>query len=221
MSKSIHKLIDEQIKKWEMGSKKEAPIPEKIKVITISRECGSNGQEVAKQLCLRTGFDLFHHEIVDAMVEKSKNSKALLETLDERGMNIVDDIVSNFVNEHHLWTDEYSKLLFQILTTIGKHGNAVILGRGANCILHGQNILRVRLVAPENMRRDNIQNSLDLNTDDAKKHMVSTDANRAAFVKQYCNCDTTNASNYDLVINTGALSVEKAVQVITCAASPN
>ncbi len=221
MSKSIHKLIDEQIKRWEMGSKKEAPIQERIEVITISRESGSNGYELAKQLCLQTGFDLFHHEIVEAMVEKSKNSRALLETLDERGINIVDDIVSNFVNDHHLWTDEYSKLLFQILTTIGKHGNAVILGRGANCVLHGQNVLRVRLVAPENIRRDNIQNSLDVNKDDAKKHIVSTDANRAAFVKQYFNCDTTCASNYDLVINTGALSVEKAVQVISCAIGLN
>ncbi|MCF6247371.1 MAG: cytidylate kinase-like family protein [Desulfobacula sp.] len=221
MSKSIHKLIDEQIKRWEMGSKKQVPIQEKIEIITISRESGSNGYKLAKQLCLKTGFDLFHHEIVDAMVEKSKNSRTLLETLDERGMNIVDDIVSNFVNEHHLWTDEYSKLLFQILSTIGKHGNAIILGRGANCVLHGQNILRVRLVAPENMRRNNIQKSLDLNKDDAKKNMVSTDANRAAFVKRYFNCDTTDASNYDLVINTGALSVEKAIQIITCAITPN
>lgn len=220
MSKSINKLIDEQIKRWEMGNKERAKVPEKIEVITISRETGSNGYELAKQLCLRTGFDLFHHEIVDAMVEKSKNSRALLETLDERGMNIVDDIVSNFVNEHHLWTDEYSKLLFQILTTIGKHGNAVILGRGANCVLHGSHVLRVRLVAPESIRRSNIQSSLDLNKDDAKKHMVSTDANRAAFVKRYFNCDTKDASNYDLVINTGALSIEKAVQVITCAMTP-
>lgn len=61
------------------------------------------------------------------MIETSKKSKALLETLDEKGMNIVDDIVSALVNEHHLWPDEYSKLLLKILNTIGKHGNAISL----------------------------------------------------------------------------------------------
>lgn len=217
MSKSINKLIDEQVKRWELEMKKAPPIQEKINVITISREAGSNGMDVARLLSEKSGFDLFHHEIVDAMVETSKNSRVLLETLDEKAMNVVDDVVSNFVNEHHIWPDEYSKLLFSILNTIAKHGNAVILGRGANCILSGQRILRVRIVAPESVRRKNIQHSRDFDTDDAQKYMVSTDANRTAFIKRYLNCDATDPANYDLVLNTGTLSVEKAVQVITCA----
>ncbi len=219
MTKSVNRLIDEQIKRWEMEKIKEKPIDQSIQVITISRESGSRGFEVAKMLCKETGFDLFHNEILDTMLEISKNSRALLETLDERGMNIVDDIVSNFVSENHLWPDEYSKLLFKILTTIGEHGNAVIIGRGASCVLHDKRALRVRIVAPSITRRDFIQNSLDLNKDDAQRHMTSTDANRTAFVKRYFNCDATDASNYDLVLNTGTLSVERAVQVIKCAIS--
>ena len=219
MSKSIQKIINEQIKRWEIGNREDKPIQETINVITISRESGSQGYEVAKQLCRETGFDLFHHEIVDTMVETSKSSRVLLETLDERGINIVDDIVSNFVSEHHLWSDEYSKLLFKILGTIGKHGNAVILGRGANCVLKKQKALRVRIVAPMIVRRDHIQRSLDLSKDDTQKHIISTDANRSAFVKRYFNSDATDPANYDLILNTGTLSVEKAVQVIKCAIS--
>ena len=219
MSKSIHKIINEQIKRWEIGIREDKPIQETVNVITISRESGSQGYEVAKQLCRETGFDLFHHEIVDAMVETSKSSRVLLETLDERGMNIVDDIVSNFVSEHHLWSDDYSKLLFKILGTIGKHGNAVILGRGANCVLKKQKALRVRIVAPVTVRRDHIQKSLNLSKDDTQKHIVGTDANRSAFVRRYFNSDATDPANYDLLLNTGTLSVEKAVQVIKCAIS--
>ena len=219
MSKSIHKMIDERIKRWELEKREDKPLQETVNVITISRESGSLGYDVAKKLCRETGLDLFHHEIVDAMVETSKSSRVFLETLDERGMNVVDDIVSNFVSEHHLWPDEYSKLLFKILTTIGKHGNAVVLGRGANCVLHKQNALRVRLVAPMIVRRDYIQKSLDLNKTDAQKHIVSTDANRSAFVKRYFNSDATDPANYDLILNTGTLSVEKAVQIIKCSIS--
>ncbi len=219
MSISINKLIDGQIKRWEIEKIQEKPIGQSIQVITISRESGSQGYEVAILLCQQIGFDLFHNEIIDAMVEISKNSRVLLETLDERSMNIVDDIVSNFVNQHHLWPDEYSKLLFKILTTIGKHGKAVVLGRGANCVLHYPNMLRVRVVAPMAVRRNFIQHSHDLNMDDAQKHLVSKDANRAAFVKRYFNCDINDPSNYDLILNTGTLSVERAVQVIKCAVS--
>lgn len=216
MSKSIHKLIDEQIKRWEMDRREDKPIQETISVVTISRESGSRGYELAKMLCDQTGFDLFHDEILEAMVELSKNSRALLETLDERRMNVVEDLVSNFINDHHLWPDEYSKLLYKILTTIGNHGNAVILGRGANFVCYDKSVLRVRVVAPMSMRRDYVQHIRDLNTDDAQRYMVSTDANRNAFVGRYFNSDATDPSNYDLVLNTGTLSVEKAVQIIDC-----
>ncbi len=217
MNRSINKIIDEQIKRWEMGK---INIPLQIKptnVITLSRESGSRGQEVAEKLAAKIGFDLFHHEILEYMIETSKNSKALLETLDERGMNIVDDIVSALVHEHHLWPDEYSKLLLRILNTIGKHGNAVILGRGANCALKKINTLRVRIVAPDTLRREYLQKTRDLSMDDAQKIMVSTDANRNAFVKRYFNSDANDPANYDLILNTGTLSVDKTVQVIQCA----
>ena len=98
MSKSINKLIDEQVKRWELGTREDKPIQESINIVTISRESGSQGYEIAKQICEETGFDLFHDKIIEAMVETSKNSRTLLETLDERGMNIVDDIVSNFLS---------------------------------------------------------------------------------------------------------------------------
>ena len=217
MNRPLFKIIDEQIKRWELGKRQPPPRVSSINVITVSRECGSRGQEVARTLAEKLGFDLFHHEILEAMVETSKNNKALLETLDEKAMNIVDDIVSALVHEHHLWPDEYSKLLLKIMNTIGKHGNAVILGRGGNCALRKCNTLRVRIVAPDHIRREYLQKTRDLSPDDAHKFMVSTDANRAAFVKRYFNSDANDPANYDLILNTGTLSLEKAVQTILCA----
>ena len=217
MNRSIHKIIEEQIKRWELGNIQAVPLTQTTNVITISRESGSRGLQVAEKLADQIGFDLFHHEILEAMIETSKTSKALLETLDERGMNIVDDIVSALVHEHHLWPDDYSKLLLRILNTIGKHGNAIILGRGGNWALNKFNILRVRIVAPASMRREYIQTTRDLSFDDAQKQMISTDANRSAFVKRYFNSDASDPANYDLILNTGTLSVEKTVRLIKCA----
>ncbi len=217
MNRPMHKIIDEQIRRWELGRMKTDPVVEHVNVITISREAGSRGREVAEKLAQNTGFDLFHNEILESMIETSKNSRALLETLDERGMNIVEDIVSALVNEHHLWPDEYSKLLLRILNTIGKHGKAIILGRGANFALEKIDALKVRIIAPPGIRKKYLQNTLNLSYEDAEKLMHSTDANRNAFVRRYFNSDANDPANYDLILNTGFLSVDKAAQVIQCA----
>ncbi|HCY87150.1 MAG TPA: cytidylate kinase-like family protein [Desulfobacteraceae bacterium] len=217
MNRSIHKIIDEQMRRWEMSKQNPPAEIKSLRTITISRECGSQGQEVAEKLARATGFDLFHNEILEAMIETSKNSRTLLETLDEKAMNVVDDIVANLVHEHHLWPDEYSKLLLRILNTIAKHGNAIILGRGANCALKKAAALKIRIVAPESLRREHIQNTRDMNFDDAQKLMVSTDANRTVFVKRYFNCDAADPANYDLILNTGTLSVDRTVEIIQCA----
>ena len=221
MKRPIHKIIEEQINRWERDKIKADPVMKNVTVITISRETGSRGREVAEKLALNTGFDLFHNEILESMIETSKNSRRLLETLDERGMNIVEDIVSALVNEHHLWPDEYTKLLLRILNTIAEHGNAVILGRGANCALARVNALKVRIVAPAGTRRKHLQKAHGLSYEDAEKLMHSTDANRTAFVRRYFNSDATDPANYDLILNTGFLTVDKAVQVIQCAISAN
>ena len=151
------------------------------------------------------------------MIEASQNSKVLLETLDEKGMNFVEDLVAELVHEHHLWPDEYSKILLRVLNTIGRHGNAVILGRGANFALKNIDALRVRIVAPAALRRKVVQEAQGLNAEDAQNMMISTDANRTAFIRRYFNADTQDPASYDLILNTGTLSVEKAVSIIQSA----
>lgn len=217
MNRSIHKIINEQIKRWEMQKKQGTSPADTCNVITISRERGSHGQQVAEALAKALGYDLFHHEILESMIKESQNTKVLLETLDEKGMNIVDDLVAALVHEHHLWPDEYAKVLLRVLNTIGRHGNAVILGRGANFALKNMNALRVRIVAPDALRRKVVQQEQGLNAEDAQKMMVSTDANRTAYIRRYFNADTQDPANYDLVLNTGTLSIEKAVRIIQSA----
>lgn len=217
MTRSIHKIIDEQVKRWEMQKKQGVSPVDACNVITISRERGSRGQQVAEALSKALGYDLFHNEILESMIKESRNTRVLLETLDEKGMNIVEDLVAALVHEHHLWPDEYSKVLLRVLNTIGRHGNAVILGRGANFALKNINALRVRIVAPDALRCKVVQEEQDLNAEDARNMMVSTDANRTAFIRRYFNADTEDPANYDLVLNTGTLSVEKAVRIIQSA----
>ena len=67
MKRPMHKIIEEQIRRWEQGKIQAVPVAEQVNVITISREAGSRGREVAEKLARNTGFDLFHNEILETM----------------------------------------------------------------------------------------------------------------------------------------------------------
>lgn len=216
-TRSIHHLIDEQVRKWNLiqASKKEAPPPPKV--ITLSREPGSGGRLVAQGLAECLGFDVFHQEVLHAMASSAKVGTQVLETLDERGLNMLEDWMAALVNERHLWPDEYARHLIKVVGAISRHGKAVLVGRGANFILPKDRRFRIRVVAPLDLRIERVAHAHDLKPDEARRRVTRTDADRKAFVRKYFYADISDPLHYDLVLNTEVLSIERAVAV-ACAA---
>lgn len=110
-------------------SEKKEP-PTGIRVITVSRESGSGGTLVAARLARELGFDPFHREVIQEMAESANISTRIVETLDERGLSVLEDSIAAITRDRHLWPDEFLKHLMKVVGTIGKHGRAVIVGRG-------------------------------------------------------------------------------------------
>ena len=73
-----------------------------------------------------------YYEFIHDMAESARVSVRLLETLDEKGVSVLEEWISSLVDKRHLWPDRYLQHLMKIIGTIGKHGRAVIVGRGAN-----------------------------------------------------------------------------------------
>ena len=216
-SRSIQQIIEEQVQRWQlMRTEKFEEVPG-IPIITISREPGSGGRIVAKRLAEKLQLDLFHHEILHAMAKSADVSAQLLETLDEKGLSVLEDWISSLVNDRHLWPDQYLQHLMKVIGTIGKHGRAVIVGRGANFILPADNRLRVRVVAPQKERIQHVAQDFNIPEDEAKRRVIRTESDRRAFIRKYFNADISDPINYDIVINTGTLSVDSAVNLIIAA----
>jgi cytidylate kinase len=104
-----------------------------------------------------------------------------------------------------------------VIGTIGKHGRAVVVGRGANFILPPEQRFRARITASQKLRIENVAREFNLSPDEAKRRVIKTESNRKAFIRKYFNADIADPTNYDLVINTGTLSVANAVDVIGAA----
>lgn len=213
-TRSIYQIIEEQVQKWQILDKKEKKEAEEISVVTISREPGSGGNIVAKSLSEKLGFDLFYQEVIHEMAESAGVSVRLLETLDEKGVSVLEDWISSLVDKRHLWPDRYLQHLMKVIGTIGKHGRAVIVGRGANFVLPPDKRLSVRIVAPLEIRIKNVARDFGIDTQESRRRVIRTDSDRRAFVRKYFNADIGAPLNYDLVINIGILSIKGAVDAI-------
>ena len=214
--KSIQQIIEEQVQRWQVLNREEKVQPVKRSVITISREPGSGGRIIATQLANKLGFDLFHQEVLHQMAQSANVNTRLLETLDEKGLNLLEETISAVINEHHLWPDEYLKHLMKVIGVIAEHGRSVLVGRGGNFILSKEHCLRVRVVAPLPIRVKRVSKEFGLSAEEAKRRVIRTESDRRAFIRKYFYADVADPLNYDLVINTEFLSISEAVESICC-----
>ena len=215
--KSVPQIIEEQVHRWQLSQKKEVPEKEGVSIVTLSREPGSGGRIIASRLAQKLNIDIFHQEVIHEIAKSADVSEKLLETLDERGLSTLEHWISSLVHERHLWPDRYMQHLLKVIGTIGKHGRAVIVGRGANFVLPSEKRFAVRIVAPQAWRVKNVAKEFDISPEDAKRRVLRTDSDRRAFIRKYFNADIADPNNYDLVINTATLQLDDAVNVISAA----
>ncbi len=215
--KAIHQLIEEQVRRWEILRKESQPAATPLPVITLSREPGSGGKLVAQAVAERLGLDLFHHDLIHSMAADADTSARVIRTLDEKGVSMLEDWVSAAISERHLWPDQYGQVMMRVIGTIARHGKAIIVGRGANFVLPPENRLRLRIIAPLEWRVKCVANAFGVSMKEARRRVLHTESDRRAFVRKYYHSDIRDPLNYDMILNTGTLSVDAAAAAICSA----
>lgn len=214
--KSIEKIIEEQVQRWEI-LRAEKKKQEELPVITISREPGSGGRVLAEKLAEKLGLDLFHREIINEMANSAHVSSRVLETLDEKGLSVLEDWITSLVDDRHLWPDQYMQHLMKVIGIIGKHGRAVIVGRGANFVLPPEKRFRVRIVAPQKVRIKKVSDQFKISANEAERRIIRAESDRRSFVRKYFNVNITDPTNYDILINTETISIDAAAEAVRSA----
>jgi cytidylate kinase len=141
-------------------------------------------------------------------------SEKVVATLDEKNVSTLDTWLTSLFTARHLWPDVYLKHLTKVIGTIGQHGNALIVGRGAQFILPLEQIFRLRFIAPLEQRIAKVMKDRKYARDEAEGYVIKTEADRAAFIKKYFREDIADPSHYDLVLNTAGLSVDQAAEIV-------
>lgn len=219
-TRSIEALVDEQLKKWQLQTterkiEKKKPGP----VITISREPGSGGSEIARRLAKDLNMDLIGAQIIQKIAESADISTRIIQSLDEREVTRRDIWLESLFEKRHLWHDEYLFHLTKVIGTMGRQGNFIIVGRGAQYILPPEETFRLRFIAPMEFKIANVMRDFGSSHDDAKKYIIKTESDRLAYLRKHFNADWTDPSHYDMVINTGKLGIDVTVETIKAAFS--
>lgn len=215
---SIKQFVNDQVKKWERmyaqaGRKAESRLPS----ITLSMEPGSGGTLLAQQIADRLEFDLFNRKIVEEIAKSAEIRATVIETLEKDRLSGVEDFIASLVKDYYIHPDLYLEHLFEVVSTIAKHGRAVIVGRGANFILPPDEIFAVRVIAPLDIRIGNVARHFQVTSEEAKRRVIRRESRRQAFIRNSFNADIANPIHYNMTVNTGKMSIAAAVEAVIAA----
>lgn len=217
MAKILHKIIDEQIKSWELESsfknKIIAPKGKQFPVITISREFGARGAALAALIGEKIGFKVWDRDILQAIAEKLGSNQKYLKSLDESRRVLIEDVVVGFMKKADTNVN-YLRTLNRLIRTVEYHGNAIIVGRGANYICKNPHSFHLRIVSPIEKRANDYAVREKISKDEAHSIIQKTDAERAEFVRYHFKRDVSRASDYDLVLNSGTFSLQDMMSIV-------
>lgn len=223
---TMDRMVEQQLKKWRTLIEDGLDVfdygleSQKIKggpVITISREPGSGGSEIARRLAKDLSMDLMGGQIIQHVAESARMSRKVIESLDEKEVTLRDTLLNTFFRDRHLWPDEYLQHLTKVIATVGRYGNAIIVGRGANYILQQEGTFRVRIIAPLESRIRNVMDDRKYDRAQAEQYVVKKENDHKAFVRKYFNADVTDPQQYDIIINTGSVTIQGGAEAIKAA----
>jgi cytidylate kinase len=194
-------------------------------VITISKEFGTDSEKVASQAAQKLGYEYIGERLIAEVAKELHVSESEAEmfrkTSQSRILRFVDrytcSLVQKVVDREHGCLDDknYYETTKKLVLNVYEAGNAIILGWGGQCILRGKpNTLHVRLVKDEETKIKELMKNRNLDHKAAKAFIEREESDLRAYIEHYFNEDWNAAHLYDLIIDMGKTSVEKAVDLI-------
>jgi CMP/dCMP kinase len=200
-----------------------------MRAVTVSREYGSGGGEVARRLADRLGWHLVDHEVVMEVAQALGVSEAEASAHDEHTDSLASRILMSFGAVHsvvpaplpvQLTMDQPAYNEARKLAVEGalKAGHSVIVGRGGQVLLaQHRDVLHARIIAPLEQRIQYVMQREGLDPEAARRRIETKDRDRANFLMSVHHKNPADARLYDLVIDTGVLHLNSAVDLIILA----
>ena len=198
-----------------------------IRLITISREFGAGGSDLAQALGARLDWPVLDHDIVHKVAERLRLDDETVESFDEHMPSLLARIATVLIisvpgmyslppGEVVPSHDVIAAAARRVIEDAAKSLPLIVVGHGAQCIFADRDdTLIVRLVAPLDIRVARVAARSKLDQARALELVRRADDDRETYVQRYFHRDWRSELLYDLQINTGSIAIAEAVSMVT------
>lgn len=215
-----------------------------MQAVTISRQYGSGGGEIAVRLARKLGWQLIDHAIIEQTARElgvyetdvSRYDEEHVEGTLSRILNGIRNLTAGafvpsasgalsapptaFAEERRAVVNEraYQETMQQVVMAAAKTGHVVIVGRGGQFLMADRrDVLHVRIVAPLDLRVAYVARREEPKRDAALTRVQEKDRARDRNMQNQFHRKPDDPGLYDLVINTAVLDLDRIVDLICLA----
>jgi cytidylate kinase len=175
--------------------------------ITISRQMGSMGRQVAEQVAVQLGYRLLWRELINQAASRARVPEVALATIDEL------DLLGLRPSSKDV--QAYHSAVRELMMEMAELGGVVIVGRAGQAILRGvKGVLHARIYAPFDLRAARTAEQHNQSLEAARAQVQISDQSRKRYLRRYYHAGWDDEDLYDVMINTADLSVSAAAGVI-------
>jgi cytidylate kinase len=179
-------------------------------VITVSRQIGSLGTEIARESARRLSYDYVDKENMAKLLAASGFPEPEIQKFDEKTPPFWDTL--------SLERRKFFHSAQAIIYELAQKGRAVIVGRGGQILLKGvPGVLHVRVISPIEVRVRRMIEAEGFEEKQAGRFLRQGDQESFGFIHTFFHANWDDPCLYDLIINTGKISLETAIQWVTAA----
>lgn len=184
-------------------------------VVTVSRQFGSMGRTIAKQMSEKLGIEFYDRDIVEETAKRMGLPVSVISAEEENANSVY------FKRQYPLgmgvsnMQDEIFNIQKNIIEDLAKKESCIIVGRCADSILADyKNRLSIYIYAPYGKRLQNCTEILKMEEKTARKMIREVDRSRELYHRRYCPEYRDAFSNRDLLIDSSRFGIDKTTEIL-------
>jgi len=175
--------------------------------ITISRQLGSLGDEVAQAIAERLHYRVVSRELINQAASRAGAPEMALATIDDLGLFGMRPTPKA--------KRAYRQAVEGILEELAEASDVVIVGRAGQVILREHpNVFHVKVIAPKSVRASRLAHTQGISLESANAQIEASDRTRRNYLRYYYHVRWDDPELYDLIINTTRLEPTEAACII-------
>lgn len=191
-------------------------------IITVGREYGSGGHDIARLLADRLGVPFFDKEIITLAARQSGICEELFHNYDEKNVpSYLFSLAGSAADgspaagaelplNHRIFMAQ-----FEAITRVAMQGPCVIVGRCGNYVLKGlPQVVNVFVYGDLEARIRRIMQVESLAYDQAKERVRKVDKQRQSYYNFFADGNWGHRSNYHMMINSSGVAHEAVAEAI-------